>query len=42
LEDFEGVRGYFESNPFVTAVKEHIVVKQALGDELIGRIKGLL
>jgi hypothetical protein len=42
LEDFEGVRGAFESNPFVTAVKEHIVVKQALGDELIDRIKGLL
>ena len=42
LEDFEGVRGAFESNPFVTAVKEHVVVKQALGDELIDRIKGLL
>ena len=42
LEDFEGVRGAFESNPFVTAVKEHIVVKQALGDELMDRVKGLL
>lgn len=38
-EDFEGVRGIFESNPFVTAVKEHIVVKRSLGDELIGRME---
>ena len=30
-EDFEGVRGAFESNPFVTAVKEHIVVKKDFG-----------
>ena len=41
-EDFECVRGIFESNPFVTAVKEHIVVKQALGDELIGRMNLLV
>lgn len=41
-EDFEGVRGIFESNPFVTAVKEHIVVKRALGDELIGRMQPLI
>lgn len=41
-EDFEGVRGIFESNPFVTAVKEHIVVKQALGDELIVRMNFLV
>ena len=40
-EDFEGVRGVFESNPFVTAVKEHIVVKKALGDELIERMERL-
>lgn len=40
-EDFEGVRGAFESNPFVTAVKEHIVVKRALGDELIERMERL-
>ena len=37
-EDFEIVRGAFEQNPFVTAVKEHISTKRALGDELIGRI----
>ncbi|MBR2497493.1 MAG: DUF4954 family protein, partial [Parabacteroides sp.] len=42
LKDFEGVRGAFENNPFVTAVKEHIVVKRALGDELISRIGVLL
>ncbi|MBP1615853.1 MAG: hypothetical protein H6Q13_3301 [Bacteroidetes bacterium] len=36
--DFEQVRGDFESNPFVTAVLEHIDDKTALGDELINRI----
>lgn len=29
-EDFEVVRGAFEQNPFVTAVKEHIITKRAL------------
>ena len=38
-QDFEQVRGDFESNPFVTAVLKHIEVKTALGDELIGRMK---
>lgn len=38
-EDFETVRGVFEQNPFVTAVKEHIITKRALGDELIGRMQ---
>ncbi len=37
--DFEQVRGDFESNPFVTAVLEHIKAKTALGDELIARMK---
>lgn len=40
-EDFETVRGAFEQNPFVTAVKEHIITKRALGDELIGRMEKL-
>lgn len=40
-EDFEVVRGAFEQNPFVTAVKEHIITKRALGDELIGRIENV-
>lgn len=40
--DFALVRGLFESNSFVTAVKEHMVVKRALGDELIDRLKPLL
>lgn len=40
--DFEQVRGVFESNPFVTAVLEHIKVKTALGNELIDRLKVLL
>ncbi|MDH6306467.1 carbonic anhydrase/acetyltransferase-like protein (isoleucine patch superfamily) [Parabacteroides sp. PF5-5] len=40
--DFIGVRGDFENNPFVTAVKEHITTKRALGDELISRLEKLL
>ncbi|MEJ8739904.1 DUF4954 family protein [Phocaeicola sp. HCN-6420] len=39
--DFEQVRGVFESNPFVTAVLEHIEVKTALGNELVERLSGL-
>lgn len=41
-EDFEKVRGDFENNPFVSAVKEHIEKKRALGNELIGRLQPLL
>lgn len=41
-EDFERVRGAFESNPFVTAVLKHIKDKKALGDELIGRLRPLM
>ena len=41
-EDFEQVRGDFESNPFVTAVLKHIDEKTALGDELITRISHLV
>lgn len=37
--DFEQVRGDFESNSFVTAVLEHIKVKEALGDDLIARLQ---
>lgn len=40
--DFEQVRGVFESNPFVTAVLQHIEVKTALGNELIERISPLV
>ena len=40
--DFEQVRGAFESNPFVTAVLEHIRVKTELGNELIARLDNLL
>ena len=39
-KDFSEVRGDFESNSFVTAVLEHIRVKEALGDELIARLQG--
>ena len=35
-EDFMQVRGsFFEADPFVTSVKEHINVKSALGDKVI-------
>ena len=37
--DFEYVRGAFEKNPFVIATLKHIKDKEALGDELIDRIK---
>lgn len=40
--DFEQVRGDFEGNPFVTAVMEHIRVKEELGNELISRLEHLL
>ncbi|KAA6333662.1 hypothetical protein EZS27_017952 [termite gut metagenome] len=38
-QDFEQVRGDFESNPFITAVLRHIEEKTVLGDELIGRMR---
>ena len=37
--DFEQVRGDFESNPFVTAVLDHIEKKTALGDDLLRRLE---
>jgi hypothetical protein len=37
--DFEQVRGDFEKNPVVLAILDHIKVKSALGDELIGRLQ---
>ena len=40
--DFEQVRGDFEGNLFVTAVMEHIRVKEELGNELISRLEHLL
>lgn len=40
--DFEQVRGDFESNPFVTAILDHIEAKTALGDELIARMQTLI
>lgn len=38
-KDFSEVRGDFESNSFVKAVLEHIRVKEALGNELIDRLR---
>ncbi|EJX03029.1 hypothetical protein EVA_08858 [gut metagenome] len=40
-QDFEQVRGDFESNPFVQAVLQHIEVKTQLGNELLERIAPL-
>lgn len=41
-QDFEQVRGTFESNPFVMEVLSHIERKTALGNELIERISPLV
>ena len=38
-QDFEQVRGVFESNSFVNAVLQHIENKTALGNELLARLK---
>ena len=38
--DFEGVRGAFETNPFVAAVKEHMARKGVLGTLWIDRLNG--
>ena len=41
-EDFMQVRGsFFESNPFVMSVKEHIRIKSELGDRVTDIIRGL-
>ena len=41
-EDFMQVRGsFFESNPFVVSVKEHIRIKSELGDSVLSRIRSL-
>ncbi len=40
--DFEQVRGKFESNSTVSAIKEHIIEKTNLGNELIERMKKVL
>lgn len=37
-QDFESVRGSFESNPFVLEVLNHIKIKTELGNELIERL----
>ncbi|MDD2645983.1 MAG: DUF4954 family protein [Bacteroides sp.] len=37
-QDFEQVRGAYESNPFIMTLLEHIEEKTALGEELINRI----
>jgi len=42
LLDFGQVRGDFEKNPQVSAIREHIVQKSALGDDLIRRMEKLL
>jgi hypothetical protein len=37
--DFEKVRGDFESNPFVSSIRDHLKTKSAQGNELIKRLK---
>lgn len=40
-QDFESVRGCFESNPFVLEVLNHIKVKTELGSQMIERLNAL-
>lgn len=40
-DDFEAVRGKFEKNSFVSEIKQHIIAKTKLADELISRMKKL-
>lgn len=40
--DFEQVRGDFEKHESVAAIQEHMVKKEALGDDLIRRIRHLV
>jgi len=39
--DFQQVRGTFEGNSFVQEIEEHIVRKNVMGDDLIGRLETL-
>ncbi len=39
--DFGAVRGTFEENSFVCEIERHIIAKNKLGDELIGRMEKL-
>ena len=41
-EDFMQVRGsFFESDPFVTSVKDHIRIKSELGDKVLEKLGAL-
>jgi hypothetical protein len=40
-QDFEQVRGEFESNSVVSAIQDHIKQKTALGDGLIKRVEAI-
>jgi len=41
-QDFEEVRGAFDSNPYVSSILKHIEDKSALGQELLDRLAPLL
>ncbi|MCD6331966.1 MAG: DUF4954 family protein, partial [Bacteroidales bacterium] len=41
LKDFEQVRGDFEQNPSVAAIRQHIIRKSELGDRMIRKIRDL-
>ena len=41
-QDFMNVRGsFFEADPFVTSVKDHIKVKSALGDSALAKLAAM-
>lgn len=39
VQDFESVRGRFDSNPFVCEVLNHIERKSRLGDEVVAKLQ---
>lgn len=41
MEDFESVRGAFDSNPFVAAVQQHIKTKSALADAVLDSLSAV-
>jgi hypothetical protein len=40
--DFKNVRGDIETNNYVMSITEHTIVKTAIGDELINRLRGII
>ncbi|MGL4781293.1 MAG: DUF4954 family protein [Bacteroidales bacterium] len=41
IQDFESVRGLFDKDPFVEAVREHINIKSALSDRILKQLSDI-